>query len=295
MVRKDGIAQIMDFGLAKLRTASSKINRLTKEGSTVGTAGYMSPEQVLGQDADHRSDIFSLGVVLYEMITGQLPFRGVHETALSYEIVNVDAAPMSTVKPEVDQNLDSIILDCLEKDPKERCQSVAEVARDLRRVKRESTRQRHSRITASRPVMQPSAQSFPSAEFPAVSTVQPATTGGGPQKIAWVISGVLFLVAAAAIAFHFLTLPSPSEKRVARSLILPPPNTIFDVTWGGHISISPDGKLIAFVAVDTLGVNRIWVRPVSSLTAVQLAGTDEGRYPFCRTIAARLDFLPGAS
>jgi hypothetical protein len=100
MLRKDGICQIMDFGLAKLPSATSTINRLTKEGSTVGTAGSMSPEQVLGQDVDHRSDIFS---------------------------------------------------HCLEKDPKERCQSVAEVARDLRRVKRESTRQRHSRITAARP------------------------------------------------------------------------------------------------------------------------------------------------
>ena len=157
MVRKDGIAQIMDFGLAKLRTASSNVNRLTKEGSTVGTAGYMSPEQVLGQDADHRSDIFSFGVLLFEMLTGQLPFRGVHETALAYEIVNVDAAPMSTIKPELDQSLDAIVLDCLEKDPKERCQSVAEVARDLRRIKRESTRQRHSRITAARPAYSPSA------------------------------------------------------------------------------------------------------------------------------------------
>ena len=72
MLRKDGIVQIMDFGLAKLRSAGSAINRLTKEGSTVGTAGYMSPEQVQGQDADHRSDIFSLGVVLYEMFTHQI-------------------------------------------------------------------------------------------------------------------------------------------------------------------------------------------------------------------------------
>src|SRR5689334_24410108 len=71
MVRKDGICQIMDFGLAKLRHASSKINRLTMEGSTVGTAGYMSPEAVQGQDTDHRSDIFSLGVVLFELFTGQ--------------------------------------------------------------------------------------------------------------------------------------------------------------------------------------------------------------------------------
>src|SRR5438046_3625871 len=74
MIRKDGIAQIMDFGLAKLR---GNVSRLTKEGSTVGTAGYMSPEQVQGQDADHRSDIFSYGVLLFELLTGQTPFKGV--------------------------------------------------------------------------------------------------------------------------------------------------------------------------------------------------------------------------
>ena len=111
MVRKDGIAQIMDFGLAKLKASDSKINRLTKEGSTVGTAGYMSPEQVQGLDADHRSDIFSYGVLLYELLIGQLPFRGVHETVLAYEIVNVDPPPMSSVKMEIDPNLDSIVLE----------------------------------------------------------------------------------------------------------------------------------------------------------------------------------------
>ncbi|MBI3765552.1 MAG: serine/threonine protein kinase [Ignavibacteriales bacterium] len=110
MIRKDGIAQIMDFGLAKLRASGSKITRLTKEGSTVGTAGYMSPEQVQGQDTDHRSDIFSYGVLLYELLTGQLPFKGVHETALAYEIVNVDPPPMSSVKPEIDPSLDAIVL-----------------------------------------------------------------------------------------------------------------------------------------------------------------------------------------
>src|SRR3989454_12728508 len=108
MLRKDGIVQIMDFGLAKLR---GKVTRLTREGSTVGTAGYMSPEQVQGQDADHRSDIFSFGVLLYELLTGQLPFKGVHEPALAYEIVNVDAPPMSSIQPDIDPNLDATVLD----------------------------------------------------------------------------------------------------------------------------------------------------------------------------------------
>jgi serine/threonine protein kinase len=162
MIRKDGISQIMDFGLAKLRGSGSKITRLTKEGSTIGTAGYMSPEQVQGQETDHRSDIFSFGVVLYELLTGQLPFKGVHETALAYEIVNVDPPPMSALKPEIDPNLDAIILQCLEKDPRERNQSVAQISLDLKRYRRESSRLKMSRVTAARPAIR--VQRAPEAE-----------------------------------------------------------------------------------------------------------------------------------
>ena len=92
MIRKDGIAQIMDFGLAKLYS-DKNVSRLTKVGTTMGTMGYMSPEQVQGLDVDHRTDIFSLGVVLYELFAGESPFKGMHETAIMYEIVNVDAPP----------------------------------------------------------------------------------------------------------------------------------------------------------------------------------------------------------
>src|SRR3990172_6013682 len=150
MFRKDGRVQIMDFGLAKLRGVSL----LTKEGSTVGTAGYMSPEQVQGQETDHRSDIFSLGVLLYEMFTGQAPFKGMHETAIAYEVVNVDPDPISSFKSGFDPQLDTIVLDCLEKDLKERRPSAAEVARDLRRFKRESSRSRVSSVSAATPITQ---------------------------------------------------------------------------------------------------------------------------------------------
>ncbi|HUX61337.1 MAG TPA: serine/threonine-protein kinase, partial [Ignavibacteriaceae bacterium] len=113
MIRKDGIVQIMDFGLAKLYS-SSNISRLTKVGTTMGTMGYMSPEQVQGLDVDHRTDIFSLGVVLYEMFTGESPFKGIHETAIMYEIVNVDPSPISLIKEGIDPQIDGIILECLE-------------------------------------------------------------------------------------------------------------------------------------------------------------------------------------
>jgi serine/threonine protein kinase len=144
MIRKDGIVQIMDFGLAKLRETSG-VSRLTKAGMTMGTMGYMSPEQIQGLDVDHRTDIFSLGVVLYELLAGESPFKGMHETAIMYEIVNVDPPPLSTVKEGIDPELDRIILECLEKDKDERCQSAKELAKDLRKAKK-STGHTKSRI-----------------------------------------------------------------------------------------------------------------------------------------------------
>jgi len=135
MIRKDGIVQIMDFGLAKLYK-DSNVSRLTKAGTTMGTMGYMSPEQVQGLDVDHRTDIFSLGIVLYELFAGESPFKGIHETAVMYEIVNVDAPPISTIKEGFNTQLDETILECLEKDRDERCQSAKELAKDLRKVKK---------------------------------------------------------------------------------------------------------------------------------------------------------------
>jgi len=135
MIRKDGLAQIMDFGLAKI-SSSSKVSRITKAGTTVGTMGYMSPEQVQGLDVDHRTDIFSLGVVLYELLAGESPFTGMHEAAIMYEIVNVDPQPISSLKPDIDVELESIVLDCLAKDLAERFQSTAELARKLKRLTR---------------------------------------------------------------------------------------------------------------------------------------------------------------
>ena len=112
----------------------------------MGTMGYMSPEQVQGLDTDHRTDIFSFGVVLYEMIAGESPFKGMHETAIMYEIVNVDAPPIATIKEDINPELDQLILECLEKDKDERFQSAKELARSLRKMKRGSTGNRSSRM-----------------------------------------------------------------------------------------------------------------------------------------------------
>lgn len=281
MIRKDGIAQIMDFGLAKLRASGSKITRLTKEGSTVGTAGYMSPEQVQGHDTDHRSDIFSYGVLMYELFTGQLPFQGVHETALMYEIVNVDAAPMSALKPEINPELDVIVLDCLEKDPKERCQSVAEAGRSLRRVKRESTRQRVSRVTASRPAMSASQSRY----SPEQLTTEPDGSKTGEmvplflRRNPWMVFSLLLAVLSGLLGYLYLQSISMPQT-VTRSSLLAPDGTSLDNSNGGQLAISPNGKTLAFVAIDSMGKKQLWTRSLSSLSALPLPGTSGAQYPF---------------
>lgn len=269
MIRKDGRAQIMDFGLAKLRG----ISRLTKEGSTAGTAGYMSPEQVQGSDADHRSDIFTLGVLLYELFTGQLPFKGVHETAVAYEIVNVDAPPMSSIRPEIDPALDAIILECLEKDVNERTQSAKQVCIDLKRFRRETSRTRVSRITQAHPVVRPSGVS--SIETQGVPT---GFTKQGGSRI-WIVASIVFLLAAIVMSLiHFRE--TPPERFTARFEILPPEETRFQNTIVNNFTISPDGRMLTFVARDSLGKDRLWIRPLHSLSAQPLPGTDGPYLPF---------------
>jgi serine/threonine protein kinase len=271
MMRKDGLVQIMDFGLAKLQGVS----RLTREGNTVGTMGYMSPEQVQGFNVDHRTDIFSFGVLLYELISGQSPFKGMHETAIIYEIVNVDAEPISIIKPELPPDLDAIILECLAKEPDERYQSAKEIVKDLRKLKRESSRQTASRILAVR-----------KSQIASGSRLSPQTTEYEtvPQKRSfsynmWMITSFVSLaLLIAAVASYFLVIKTGPE--LIRLSFESPNGNIFNSTVGGHIEISPDGMMIAFVGRDSLGKDNLWVRPINSPTPLLLPGTENAIYPF---------------
>ena len=134
MVTSDGIAKILDFGLAVL----SGMTRLTKEGSTLGTAAYMSPEQARGDSVDARTDIWSLGVMLYEMVTGQLPFRGDYENAVVYAVLNTPPEPMTALRTGVPMELERIVSKAMTKEPSERYQHADEMLVDLRRFRKES-------------------------------------------------------------------------------------------------------------------------------------------------------------
>lgn len=133
MVLKDGFAKITDFGIARMRVSEVK----TQTGMRLGSPKYMSPEQVLGQRVDHRTDIFSLGVVLYEMLTGKAPFRGDSLEALMYQTVNITPLPPSRINPDVPEMLDLILAKMLEKRLENRYQSAADLASDLRECEKQ--------------------------------------------------------------------------------------------------------------------------------------------------------------
>ncbi|MBI3048671.1 MAG: protein kinase [Acidobacteria bacterium] len=130
MLTEDGV-KILDFGLAKFADARFK---LTLEGSTIGTIAYMSPEQVRGDEADARSDVWALGAVLYEMLAGDVPFKGGYPEAIAHAIKNEPPAPLRTQRPEVSEALEQLVFRALHKDPVVRFQSARDMARALRRL-----------------------------------------------------------------------------------------------------------------------------------------------------------------
>lgn len=131
MVTPSGRAVVLDFGLAQLAAHNS---RITKTGATVGTAAYMSPEQAQGEPLDSRTDVWSLGVLLYEMLAGRLPFRGEYELAVMYNIVNEEAAPLDAAHPDITAELAEAVARALEKSPEDRFADGTEMAAALRRV-----------------------------------------------------------------------------------------------------------------------------------------------------------------
>jgi Tol biopolymer transport system component len=180
---------------------------------------------------------------------------------------------MSSIKPEIDPNLDAIVLDCLEKDPRERTQSMAQVALELKKYKRDTSRQRASRITAARAISK--------------SAEEPRLLGSSGRErrspVVWIVASLCFFIAAVTFGTLYFTRPS-QEVETIKSSILAPEKLSFATQSGGiagnYLALSSDGSILAFVAADSLGKTHLMVRALDALNAKELPATEGATYPF---------------
>ncbi len=271
MFTAKGQAKVMDFGLAKLKGAL----KLTRTSSTVGTLGYMAPEQIQGGEVDHRSDIFSFGVLLFEMLTGKLPFRGEHEAAMVYSIVNEEPQDIAAIAPDLSPIVANAIQRCLEKDPNDRYQHFDDIVADLRRSQKKT-----SRISRGSSVLPPvsGTQPIPSGAMPASSAPDQVSKklplpliGGG--------AGAVAVIALAVWLFSGPSLPQVNPNMDVSVMQIP-------ATEYYYPGISPDGKWLTFPGADLNGTWDIYMmlietgesKRVTSDSSLSLAGASIARF-----------------
>jgi Tol biopolymer transport system component len=268
MLTKSG-AKLLDFGLAKasapvvaaqgLSMLPTTPPALTAQGAILGTFQYMAPEQIEGLDADARTDIFALGALMFEMLTGRRAFEGKTRAQLLGSILKDEPPPISTLQPLASKALDRIVSTCLAKAPDDRWQTARDLVRELKWA----------------------AEAGSLGEAGGSTNVSKRSS-----RVAWAIAGVLAaaLMAATVVAIqHVREVPTPQEV-VQFAIQLPDDPQFGGLPFGGtgsipQLAISPDGRNVVFVA-RRQDAYALWVRPIGSAETRLLPGTDGATFPF---------------
>ncbi len=262
-VTKDDRVKILDFGLAKLRpdrnvAVGSEVatqKQLTDPGVIMGTVGYMSPEQVRGQEADHRSDIFSFGVILYEMLCGSRAFQRETTAETMTAILKEEPPDITETNSKVPAQLERIVRRCLEKRPEHRFHSAS----DLRFALEALSGIQGSGATA--PVI--------TAEHASIGL-----RGKLRDRLAWIVAALL-LVSTLALAALLFRHTEPLAQTMRFTLSAPA-----HTNYGDSLALSPDGRQLAFVVTGDPAEAGLWVRSLDSVTTRKLPDTDEASFPF---------------
>jgi Tol biopolymer transport system component len=279
-VTSDGRIKILDFGLAKLTQTEPAVagpsmlpttSPGTLPGVVLGTMGYMAPEQLRGQKADHRADVFAFGAILYEMLSGQRAFRGPTTADTISAILDKDLPDLPAAERHIPPALVRIVDRCVEKAPAGRFQTASDLAFALEALSSASER---SDVSAS-------------AATPARRS---------RERLAWVAAAGLFLALVAALALgapeYFQR--APADTRVYRSTLPSPANVAFtDPIPARRFAVSPDGRRLAFTAAGPDGRSMLWVRPLDGLAAEPLAGTEDALAPFWSPDSVFIGFFTG--
>jgi serine/threonine protein kinase/Tol biopolymer transport system component len=269
MLLPDGTVKILDFGLAKARDQS-----ISESGAMLGTVAYMAPEQIRGETVDGRADLWAVGLVLYELLTGRKPFAGEQDVAIAHSILHDEPAPPSTLRSDLSAAAEDLLLTLLRKDPATRYQSAKELVPDLAAlatIEAASARSGSHRSFRRRRIVPVRRRRLLAAAAVLMVSAAGYTAVASPER------GLFRVDSARPVSRYNIALPDTEALAGAGF-------------WHHRIAISPNGEYVAYAGSSNVN-HRLWLRRRDQLHATQLPGTEGAINPFFSPDGSRVGFV----